>query len=316
MSLNDPSTIYLGVDIDKSFLQIDTSVLPKLQPRIPNTAAGFKVLIKAIQKLSSPVHVVFEPSGGYERPLKDALHQADIRLSLVHANRIRCFIQACGVFAKTDAIDSSMITRFGERMQPAATKSPTPTQRDLQELTERRAQLVKLHVMEQNRFPTHRHPAIIKSAKATLDHLKKQIEQMDALLQKLTVEDEELQYKVKRLGEIQGVGPITALGVLAAMPELGLLNRREVASLGGLAPRNQDSGAKQGRRYIGGGRAGARRSLYMAAVSASRCNPVLAPFYQKLRAQGKSAKTALTAVMRKLLCVMNTMLKNPEFKLE
>lgn len=308
--------IYLGVDIDKNFLEIDTSVLPKQPARIPNTAAGFKTLIKAIQKLPSPVHVVFEPSGGYERPLKDALHQADVPLSLVHANRIRCFIQACGVFAKTDAIDAAMITRFGTQMRPTVTKAPTSTQRDLQELTERRTQLIKLHVMEQNRFATHRHPKIIKSAKATLDHLQKQIEQIDALLEELTAQDEELQYKMKRLVQIQGVGSTTALGVLAAMPELGLLNRREVASLGGLAPRNQDSGTKQGRRYIGGGRAGARRSLYMAALSASRCNPVLKPFFNKLREQGKSGKSALTAVMRKLLCVMNTTLKNPEFKLE
>lgn len=208
------------------------------------------------------------------------------------------------------------MTRFGAQMKPATTKAPTSTQRDLQELTERRTQLVKLHVMEQNRLPTHRHPRIIKSAKATLDHLQKQIDQIDAQLKELTDQDEELHYKVKRLVEIQGVGPITALGVLAAMPELGSLNRREVASLAGLAPRNHDSGSKQGRRFISGGRAEARRPLYMAAMSACRCNLVLAPFFKKLREQGKAGKTALTAVMRKLLCTMNALLKNPEFKLE
>lgn len=316
MSHNDTPTIFLGIDVAKDFLQIDTAVLPKLSS-VANTTAGIKILIKAIEKLKKTVHVVFEASGGYEQLLKDELHHAEIFLSVVHASRVRHYAKSMGVLAKNDALDASIITRYaqakGVKLVPCA--APSATQLDLRELSDRRAQLIKMRVMEQNRFAGHRHAAVIKDAKKLIEYLTKQIDQIDVMLNKLAVKDGELQQKVERLSQVKGVGATTALAVLATLPELGTLNRREVASLAGLAPRDHDSGTYRGRRYIKGGRPEARRALYMAAVSASRSNPVLVSFYKKKREQGKPAKVALTAVMRKLLCVMNTLIKNPEFSL-
>ena len=217
--------IYLGIDIAKDFLQIDTAILPRL-PQVPNTQAGCKTLLKAITKLPHPVHVVFEATGGYERPLLDALHQAAIPLSLLHPARVRDFAKACGLRAKTDALDAAVLTRFASQMKPAPTPQPTQTQRDLQELTQRRTQLLKLLVMEKNRLPTHHHPALRQAAQETVDHLQAQIDHLDTLLQELAASDPALQQNVQRLSQIQGVGETTALAVLTALPELGSLNRR------------------------------------------------------------------------------------------
>lgn len=308
------ATIHLGIDIAKDFLQLDTAVLPRL-PRVPNTAVGFATLLKALKKLKGTVHVVFEATGGYERALMDCLHEAGIVLSLLHPGRVRAFARACGLLAKTDALDAAVLTRFARQMEPAPTPRLTEVQRDLQELSQRRAQLVKLMVMEKNRLPAHRHPALRQAARETVKHLEEQIARIDALLAELVRGDATLHSQVQRLSQVQGVGPATAMALLAAMPELGSLNRRQAAALAGLAPRNRDSGSLQARRTIGGGRVQARRALYMAAVSASRHNPVLAPFYQKLKAQGKPSKIALTALMRKLLSTINSLLKNPTFLL-
>lgn len=286
MKKNTTTIIHLGIDVAKDFLQIDTAIIPRL-PQVPNTQAGFKTLLKALHKLPHPVHVVFEATGGDERPLLDALHQAAIPLSLLHPARGRDFAKACGLRAKTDALDAAALTRFASQRQPAPTPQPTQNQRDLQELTPRRTQLLKLLVMEKNRLPTHRLPALRQDAQETVDHLQAQIDHLDTLLQELAADDPALQQRAQRLGQIQGVGTTTALAVLAALPELGALNRRQAAALAGLAPCHRDSGRRQGLRCIGGGRAQARRALYRAAVSAARGNPVLRPFYQQLIAKGK-----------------------------
>lgn len=321
MRPNDsPQIIHLGIDVAKDSLQVDNTVLPAL-PVVPNTKAGHQRLIKAILKLKtkakalSQVHVVLEATGGYERPLMDALHQAAIPVSRMNAARVRAFATATGTLAKTDPIDARMLTLFGQKMAPAPTVQLTDTQRELAEITQRRTQLIKLLVMEKNRLPTHSHPILIKQAQKGLQALQKQIDQLDALVTKLSQQNPDLQQKIQRLCQLKGVSTVTAQGVLAAMPELGTLNRRQAASLAGLAPRNRDSGSKEGRRYISGGRTEVRRALYMAALTASHHNPILKTFYQHLINEGKAPKLALTAVMRKLLSVMNQLIKNPDFTL-
>jgi transposase len=304
--------VYLGSDVAKPSLQLDDVLLPSL-PQVPNTKAGHQRLIKALCKLPGRPHLVVEATGGYERPLVEALHEADIPVSVLHPARVRAFANACGTLAKTDAVDARMLTLFGQKMTPAPTCRPSATQMALADITQRRHQLTGMLVMEKNRLPTYRQPKILKKAQAMLKYIQAQIDHLDEMAQELAAQDPELKHKLQRLTTLQGVGPLTAQGVLAALPELGTLNRRQCAALAGLAPRNRDSGSYQGKRSIGGGRTQARRSLYMAAVSAIRCNPVLKALYQRLIAAGKPAKVALTAVMRKLLCTMNQILKNPQF---
>lgn len=317
MSTNNTTTIHMGVDVAKLTLQLDPTHLGIAQ--VDNTAASLKTLLKAVARLQrkskATVHLVCEATGGHERLLVEAAHEAGIPISVLHAARARAFAKALGKEAKTDAIDALMLTCFGQQMHPPPTTPPTPEQRYLTSLVSRRAQLVDMLVMEKNRLPTHTEQAVLKLAKLTLKHLQAQIAKIEELLAQHTARTEELQHRVQRLCLLQGVGTITATGLAATLPELGKLNRAQIAALAGLAPRNRDSGAFKGKRTIGGGRAPVRRYLYMAALTARRMNPKLNALYQRLIEKGKPAKVALTAVMRQMLCVLNSLLKNPDFSL-
>jgi transposase len=317
MSPNNTPIIHVGVDVAKLTLQIDPTHLGLAQ--VDNTAMGLKTLLKALAKLQrkskATVHLVCEATGGHERLLVEALHEAAIPLSVLNAARVRAFAKASGQEAKTDAIDALVLTSFGVQMKPAPTTPPSPQQRYLSSLVSRRSQLVEMLVMEKNRLPTHTEPQVLKLAKLTLKHLQTQIDKLEALIAQHTKHTAELQQRVERLCLVQGVGQVTATGLLATLPELGTFNRGQIAALAGLAPRNRDSGQYQGKRMIKGGRAPVRRYLYMAALTACRCNPILKALYQRLIEKGKPAKVALTAVMRQLLCVLNSLLKNPNFSL-
>ena len=320
MSTNDTSTtIHIGIDVAKDSLEIDPAHLRGL-PRVANTPQGLKTLIKSLAKLASSkagsqIHVICEATGGYERPLLDALHGALVTVSLIQPKRARAFAVADGILAKTDKIDAALLTRFGERLLPPATPPPTPLQRELSDLVTRRNQFTDLLVMEKNRANGVVCMAVRKLANATLKHLADQIVKVDKLIAALVARETELKTKVARLCSLEGVGTLTAVAVIAAMPELGSLSREQIASLAGLAPRNHDSGNKKGKRTIGGGRAAARRALYMAALTAARMNPKLKALFGRLVAAGKAKKLALTAVMRQMLIVMNSLIKNPEFVL-
>jgi transposase len=317
MSPNNTTIIHVGVDVAKCTLQLDPTHLGLAQ--VDNTAAGLKPLLKALGKLQcrskATVHLVCEATGGYERLLVEALHQACIPISVLNGARVRAFAKALGREAKTDAIDALVLTSFGQQMKPEPTTPPTPQQRYLSSLVSRRTQLVDMLVMEKNRLPSHTEPAVLKLARLTLKHLESQIAKLEALITEHTKSTQELQQRVERLCLMQGVGTVTATGLMATLPELGHLNRSQIAALAGLAPRNRDSGNYQGKRMIKGGRAPVRRYLYMAALTASRMNPKLKALYQRLIEKGKPAKVALTAVMRQLLCVLNSLLKNPNFSL-
>jgi len=317
MSTNNTTIIHVGVDVAKLTLQLDPTHLGLAQ--VDNTTAGLKPLLKALGKLQrkskATVHLVCEATGGHERLLVEALHQAGIPISVLNAARARAFAKALGKEAKTDAIDALVLTSFGQQMKPAPTIPPTPQQRYLTSLVSRRTQLVDMLVMEKNRLPTHTEPEVLKLAKLTLKHLEAQIAKLEALIAEHTKSTQELQQRVERLCLMQGVGNVTATGLMATLPELGKLNRAQIAALAGVAPRNRDSGNYQGKRTIKGGRAPVRRYLYMAALTASRMNPKLKALYQRLIEKGKPTKVALTAVMRQLLCVLNSLLKNPNFSL-
>jgi transposase len=308
-------TVAIGVDVAKLSLQPDTTVLKTL-PQLPNTPSGFKALVRALRGLKAMrPHLIIEATGGYERPLVEALHAAGFILSVVNPARVRHFANACGQLTKTDPLDARVLSHFGQKMQPPPTPAQSLPQRELAQLVARRHQLVDLLVIEKNRAHTHTMAAIKKSAQATLKHLQAQIAQMDELIAQLSATQQELKDKIVRLSQMQGVGTLTATSLLATLPELGSLNRAQIGALAGLAPRNRDSGQYQGRRTIGGGRAPVRRILYMAALTASRMNPKLHALYSRLIVAGKPPKLALTAVMRQMLCVLNSLIKNPSFTL-
>jgi len=281
---------------------------------LSTTSAGHTQLIKRLAAIPG-VQVICEATGGYERAVVAALHAAAIPVSVINPARVRQFARASGELAKTDPIDAAMLTAFGQAFTPEPTPPRTATEIKLAALVSRRAQLLELHVAERQRADTCTEPALCKLFTAWLAQMEKQIAKVEALIEELLAEQATLANQVQRLDEITGVGRITAVTVLASMPELGQLNRRQAAALAGLSPYNRDSGQWAGKRCISGGRAEVRRALYMAALSASRSNHLLKPFYDRLVAAGKPGKVALTAVMRKLIVLMNHLLKNPNFSL-
>jgi transposase len=274
--------VYAGLDIAKATLQLHCQ---SQSYDLDNLASGHTQLIKRLAAIPG-VHVICEATGGYERSVVAALHAARIAVSVINPARVRQFARASGELAKTDPIDAARLTAFGQAFAPEPTPPRTATEIKMTALIARRAQLIELHVAK-----------------------------VEALIEELLAEQTTLADQVQRLDEIAGVGRITAVTVLATIPELGQLNRRQAAALAGLCPYNRDSGQWTGKRCISGGRAEVRRALYMAALSASRSNHLLKPFYDRLIAAGKPGKVALTAVMRKLIVLMNHLLKNPKFTL-
>jgi len=313
MKTSEQSPAYAGVDISKDML--DVSVIGRDPWRSANSAAGIAQLIKALASLPVPVQVICEPSGGYERALLEALWAAGIAVSLVNAARVRSFARAQGLLAKTDAIDAAVLRELGERLQPAAVAAPSAPRQQLADLVQRREQLVTILAMEEQRLTQARDARVRKMGVRLIKELKKQIEELEALIDAQIDDDDTLRGQSERLQQVKGVGKVTASTLLAELPELGQLSGNEIGALAGVAPYNRDSGLHRGRRTIRGGRVKVRRVLYMAALVAARFNPILKAFYQRLVAAGKPKKVALTAVMRKLVVLLNHLIKNPQFKL-
>jgi transposase len=301
------SKVYVGIDVAKAHLDV---AWEQTHWRVSNDANGHRALVKRLEKVSAAaIHVICEASGGYERALLLALERGGIDFSLIQASRVRQYARACGLLAKTDAIDAQVLARFGQAIAPPPSKVLPPAQRQLRELEDHRRHLVRLLVGQENRRAQLSNKTLLRLNTRLSVQLRKQIAQIEALLAASIEQDQELSRKARKLTSIVGVGARTATLLLAQMPELGQLNRREAAALAGLAPFNRDSGSHQGKRAIFGGRRAVRCGLYMAALVAARRNPILAPFYQRLRSAGKPPKLALTATMRKLLIVLNTTLK-------
>ena len=302
-------SVYLGADVSK--LTIDLACPHFAVPAsIPNTTAGYRTLIKILVRRPAPVHVVCEATGPYHRAFVAALHQAGILVSVVNPRLPRDFARARGQLAKTDKIDALMLADYGRTMRPAPTPKPEAQMTLLDDLVTRRAQLVEDRTREKMRLQQTTRAETVASLKLHLRHLDGQIKKLLARIAEVVESTPALRAKVARLVQVQGVATLTASALLAALPELGTLSKNEVTALAGLAPFNRDSGAFRGTRSIRGGRFDVRIALYMAALSASRCNPILKAVYRRLRAAGKAHKVALTAVMRKLLVYLNSLLKS------
>jgi transposase len=306
------TTMYTGLDIAKLNLQLH---LAGRIHDLANTTAGHRQLCKLLAAAPG-AQVICEASGGYEREVAAALHAAQVPLSVLNPARVRNFARAQGQRAKTDDIDAAVLTAYGQALQPKPTAPRTEPQQQLTALIRRRAQIVDLLVTQRLQADQLTLPALRRQAKRLVRRLEQDVAEIQAQLQELRLQVATLHARAQKLEAITGVGTITALGVLAELPELGTLNRQQAAALAGLAPHPRESGQWRGQRHIGGGRAPVRRALYMAAMVAAHSNQVLRLFYQRLRDAGKPAKVALTAVMRKLIVLMNHTLKNPNFVLQ
>jgi transposase len=305
------SPVYLGLDIAQASLQLD---LPTKQASLKNSAVGHAALIDRLAGVPG-AHIICEATGGYERAVVAALQQAGIPVTVVNPTRVRFFARAGGQQAKTDAIDATVLSAYGAAYKPSPTPAPTAVQTELAALVNRRLQLKELLVAEHQRAEACLSKDLRRLAAQFEKQIEKQLAKVEELITQLLAQETALATHVNKLVTIPSVGRVTAVSVLAELPELGRFADHQIVALAGLAPWNRDSGTWKGQRRISGGRAPARRALYMAALTASRSNPILKAFYARLRAKGKPAKVALTAVMRKLLVLMNRLLKNPNFSL-
>ena len=306
---------FVGIDVAKATLEVAT--LPAGQAfSVSYDARGLRQLQQRLQPLGRCL-IVVEATGGYERRLLADLIEAGWAVALVNPRQVRDYARGIGYLAKTDRLDAAVLARFAQEVRPRPL-APTPeNQRQLDELVDRRRQLLNLQTSESNRLETVAGPQARKSIQKVLAVLAKQIEQMNKAIAQLIESDDDWRHKDGLLQSVPGVGDVVSATLIAQLPELGQLNRQEVSALVGLAPFNHDSGKLRGQRSIYGGRASIRNCLYMAALSAKRFNPIVRRFAQRLEKAGKKFKIVITACMRKLLIILNQMMKtdtawNPE----
>lgn len=304
---NADEKVYCGVDVSKHHL--DAFIKGKVI-RYENTVKGATALANRAGK----VHYVFESTGGYERMAAWMLLAAEYEVSVVNPARVREYAKSMGQLAKTDGIDARIITEYAKTANPRNSTLPPKEQRKLSVVVERRDQLMKMRVADSNRLGSTGEADMRKMVKQHLQWLDRHIEKLEKQIDQIIEEDPEMQQKAKKIQSIKGLGKICSATLLAQLPEIGTLSKREVAALTGLAPYNRDSGTFKGKRHVYGGRKNLRACLYMGAVSASQCNPVLKVFYTRLVEENHCPKkVALTAVMRKLVIAANAAVKNPEF---
>lgn len=297
----------VGIDVSKAKLDIATGSQGPVDS-INNDLASVKQFIVTQRDQTL---VVVEATGGYERLLVETLQAASIAVAVVNPRRVRDFAKGIGVDAKTDPIDAKLIARYGEVVQPKPTQPKTKAQKDLTALVTRRRQLIKMVNMENNRLGQSPR-SVAKFIKESLKALNKQVKTLDQQIANVVQNEKSSTRKVEIMRSIKGMGPVTISTFVAELPELGELNRGQIAKLVGVAPINHDSGKHQGKRKTSAGRSSVRRVLYMATLVATRYNSRIKPFYQRLLAQGKPKKLALVAAMRKLLTIVNTLIKRDQ----
>jgi transposase len=301
------SEAYVGIDVSKDLL--DVKVLPSNEfQQFSNDDAGIKKLIKFLKKIDS-VLIVFESTGGLEMPAVGSLIENILPVVIINPRQIRDFAKATGRLAKTDSIDAGTIARFARDIRPEVRPIKDEHTQLLSALNARRRQIVDMLVAEKNRLYTAPKPNK-KSIQKHIQWLERSLEDINKDIDKTIKKSSTWRENDKILQSFKGVGPIVSASLLCDLPELGTLNRKKIATLVGVAPLNCDSGRFRGRRRIKGGRANVRRKLYMAAVASIRHNPMIKDFYNRLIDAGKPPKLAITACMRKILTILNAMMKN------
>ena len=300
------SEVFVGIDVSKATL--DVGVLPPEPFRtIPNDEAGCRGLAERLKALS-PALIVLEATGGFETLAAATLAAAGLPVVVVNPRQVRDFAKATGTLAKTDRLDARVLALFAQQVRPPVRPLKDAQSRALDALFTRRRQLVEMLTMERNRLGLAAAP-VRRDLKAHIAWLVKRLKDVDRDLKDLIESSPVWREKDDLLQSAPGIGPVASVALLAQLPELGTLNRRQIGALAGIVPFNNDSGKFKGQRHVWGGRAVVRAVLYMATLAAIRCNPLIKAFYQRLRAAGKKPKVAIVACMRKLLTILNAMLK-------
>lgn len=298
---------FVGVDVSKDLL--DVAIRPSGEGwRASNDDVGLAGLVARLEALKPEV-IVLEATGGYEVPVAAALGTAKLPVAVMNPRQTRDFAKAVGTLAKTDRVDAQVLARFGEAVRPVCRPLPDAQQRELEALLARRRQLVEMLTMERNRLRSAL-ASVRPRLEAHVEWLENELKGGERELRQVLQQTPLWREKDELLRSAPGVGRVLSWTLLADLPELGTLNRRQIAALVGIAPFARDSGTMRGKRAIWGGRAPVRTALYMATLVAVRHNPVLRAFYQRLLAAGKPKKVALVACMRKLLVILNAMLKH------
>jgi transposase len=304
-------TTYIGIDVAKRFFDVYDSAA-KTDQRYANDNNGISACLTYLRP-RTPALIVLENTGGYEMKLAVELQAAGFPVAVVNPKRIRDFARASGQLAKTDKIDARIITRYAATLQPPARGVWDAQTRAIKALVARRHQLVEMRTAEKNRLEHVSDRAIARSIAAVIKTIERELTKVEQNLHDHISSTPELQQKTDQLKSVPGIGDTTAMMLVAEVPELGRLNRRQIAALIGVAPINRDSGTFRGKRMTGGGRRGVRARLYMPTLVAIRFNPAIREFYQRLVNAGKSKMTAVVAAMRKLLTILNSMIAKKQY---
>jgi len=303
------SEVYVGIDVSKRWLEVRVHGAAESQ-KVGNDADGHRELVEKMSVVG-PQLIVFEATGGYERGAVSMLSASGYAVAVANPTRVRRFAEALGILAKTDKIDAQVIAHFASVVQPTVNGRQTPLEEQLAAIVERRRQLLVGLVAEKNRLSTC--PACVREGiEAHIAWIEAEVESLEIQIQSCIQQKPEWRQRAEIIDSAPGVGPVTASTLVAELPELGQLSHKEIAALVGVAPFNKDSGPKRGKRRISGGRSGIRRTLYMAALSAIKHNPVIRAFYENLLLRGKEKKVAIVACMRKLLVFINAMVRKGE----
>lgn len=298
--------VFVGIDVSKAWLDVAVHEQKEIW-RVSNDDAGNRDLVKKLKKLK-PRLIVLEPTGGFELLVVAELSQAGLPVAVVNAKRVRDFAKSTGQIAKTDKLDARVLAHFAAAIQPEVRSLKSEEEEQLTALLTRRRQVLDMLTVEKNRLVTVR-AKMRADLEAHIHWLSNSLKALDQEIEDFVKGSPIWKEKDALLQSVPGVGPVTSATMLGMLPELGLLNRQEIAALVGVAPVNKDSGRKQGKRRIYGGRADVRSVLYMAALSAKKHNPFIRTFYARLIQHGKEKKVALTACMRKLLVILNAMVR-------
>lgn len=299
---------FVGIDVAKD--RLDVHLRPSGETfAVARDNRGLAVLVKRLQALA-PALVAMEATGGYETVVASALGAAQLPLAVVNPRQIRDFARATGKLAKTDRIDAAAIAHFAEAVRPAARPIADAEAQALGELVARRRQVIEMIIAERHRRRMASQRRVIRAIERHLAVLQAELSELEGDIDGAIRNSPAWQADADLLASVPGVGKATLRTLIAELPELGHLNRRKIAALVGVAPINRDSGTLRGRRTIAGGRSTVRTALYMAALVASRANPVIAAYYAKLRAAGKTGKQALVACMRRLVVILNAILRD------
>lgn len=306
--MNESNQHWIGVDVAKNHLDIYISGKNKHE-QIPNTEKAMNAFIRILKKEKQPYAWICEASGGYERCFTACAQAAGYSVSIVNARRVRDFAKAMGKLAKTDKIDAKVLACYGEKLTPASSVVKQEEAKEREALQTRRRQLIGLLTQEKNHLEMTE-GKVKKSIESVIKTLKKQIKQIEEALSVSIENDEVLKEKSAILQSATGVGKTVSTVLLSELPELGSLNRQQISHLVGVAPLNKDSGQMKGRRQIWGGRKEVRNALYMSTLTAIRHNEKLSVYYEKFLASGKPKKVAIIACLRKLLLILNQMIKH------